>query len=147
MEEPKQSGSEQKGKNDKTYNFRNTSTRAKLETKNREKEDNIYSELPQYKNSDNACPLCIRPVKTGVESGICSRWFHYKSEGTIEERVLKEYPHETQYICIKDKEQKQLEVGRRKKKQKQKQNTKICKRSMNPPKKKIKYNRNPKSHT
>ena len=116
MEEPKYSGSEQKGKNDKTYNFRNTSTRAKLETKNREKEDNIYSELPQDKNSDNVCPLCIRPVKTGVESGICSRWFHYKSEGTIEERVLKEYPHETQYICIKDKEQKQLEVGRRKKK-------------------------------
>ena len=57
MEEPKYSGSEQKGKNDKTYNFRNTSTRAKLETKNREKEDNIYSELPQDKNSDNVCPL------------------------------------------------------------------------------------------
>ena len=115
MEEPKYSGSEQKGKNDKTYNFRNTSTRAKLETKNREKEDNIYSELPQDKNSDNVCPLWIRPVKTGVECGICSRWFHYKSEGITEERVLKEYPHETQYICIKDKEQKQLEVGRKKK--------------------------------
>ena len=50
-----------------------------------------------------------------MECGICSRWFHYKSEGITEERVLKEYPHETQYICIKDKEQKQLEVERRKK--------------------------------
>ena len=50
-----------------------------------------------------------------MECGICSRWFHYKSEGITEERVLKEYPHETQYICIKDKEQKQLEVGRKKK--------------------------------
>ena len=115
MEEPKYSGSEQKGKNDKTYNFRNTSTRAKLETKNREKEDKIDSELPQDKNSDmsnrDVCPLCIRPAKTGVECGICSRWFHYKSEGTTEERVLKESPRETQYICIKDKEQKQLEVA------------------------------------
>ena len=42
---------------------------------------------------------------------MCSRWFHYKCEATTEERVLKEYPHETHYICKKDNEQKQLEVA------------------------------------
>ena len=42
---------------------------------------------------------------------VCSRWFHYKCEGTIEERVLKEFPHETHYICKKGKERKQLEVA------------------------------------
>ena len=61
--------------------------------------DNINSELAQEENSDisnrDVCPLCNRPVKTGVECGICSRWFHYKCEGTTKERVLKEYPHET----------------------------------------------------
>ena len=101
--------------NDKTYNSRSTSTRARTETKKREKEDNINSELAQEDNSDisnrDVCPLCNRPVKTGVECGISSRWFHYKCEGTTEERVLKEYPHETHYICKKDNEQKQLEVA------------------------------------
>ena len=114
-EKLKYSDSEQQGKDDKTYNFRSTSTRAKIETKKRGKEDNINSELAQEENSDisnrDVCPLCNRPVKTGVECGICSRWFHYKCEGTTEERVLKEYPHETHYICKKDKEQKQLEVA------------------------------------
>ena len=114
-EKPKYSDSEQQGKDDKTYNFRTTSTRAKIETKKRGKEDNINSELAQEENSDisnrDVCPLCNRPVKTGVECGICSRWFHYKCEGTTEERVLKEYPHETHYICKKDNEQKQLEVA------------------------------------
>ena len=37
--------------------------------------------------------------------------FHYKCEGTTAERVLKEYPHETHYICKKHNEQKQLEVA------------------------------------
>ena len=32
VEEPKYSDSEQQGKDDKTYNFRSTSTRAKIET-------------------------------------------------------------------------------------------------------------------
>ena len=77
--------------------------------------DNINSELAQEENSDisnrDVCPLCNRPVKTGVECGICSRWFHYKCEGTTKERVLKEYPHETHYICKNDKKQKQLEVA------------------------------------
>ena len=116
-EKLKYSDSEQQGKDDKTYNFRSTSTRAKIETKKRGKEDNINSELAQEENSDisnrDVCPLCNRPVKTGVECGICSRWFHYKCEGTTEERVLKEYPHETHYICKKDKEQKELEVATR----------------------------------
>ena len=62
-------------------------------------------------NNRDVCPLCNRPVKTGVECGICSRWFHYKCEGTTKERVLKEYPHETHCICKKDNEQKQLEVA------------------------------------
>ena len=114
-EKPRYSDNEQQGKDDKTYNFRTTSTRAKIETKKRGKEDNINSELAQEENSDisnrDVCPLCNRPVKTGVECGICSRWFHYKCEGTTEERVLKEYPHETHYICKKDNEQKQLEVA------------------------------------
>ena len=44
---------------------------------------------------------------------MCSRWFHYKCEATTEERVLKEYPHETHYICKKNKEQNQLEVAMR----------------------------------
>ena len=101
--------------NDKTYNFRSTSTRAKIETKKSGKEDNINSELAQEDNSDisnrDVCPLCNRPVKTGVECGISSRWFHYKCEGTTEEKVLKKYAHETHYICKKDNEQKQLEVA------------------------------------
>ena len=92
MEEPKYSDCEQQDKDDKTYNFRSTSTRAKIEIKKRGKEDNINSELAQEENSDisnrDVCPLCNRPVKTGVECGICSRWFHYKCEGTTEERVL-----------------------------------------------------------
>ena len=47
MEELKYSDSEQQDKDDKTYNFRNTSTRAKIETKKREKKDHINSELAQ----------------------------------------------------------------------------------------------------
>ena len=47
-----------------------------METRKRGKEDNINSELAQEKNIDinnrNACPLCNRPVKTGVECAICS---------------------------------------------------------------------------
>ena len=83
---PKYSDSEQQGKYEKTYNFRSTSTRAKIETKKSGKEDNINSELAQQGNSDisnrDVCPLYNRPVKTGVKCGICSRWFHYKCEGT-----------------------------------------------------------------
>ena len=47
---PKYSDSEQQGKYDKTYNFRSTSTRAKIETKKRGKEDNINSEQAQEDN-------------------------------------------------------------------------------------------------
>ena len=53
---------------------------------------------------------CNRPVKIGVESAICSRWFHYNCEGATVEIVLKKYPQEICYICKEDKEQKQLEV-------------------------------------
>ena len=110
VEESNDSDSEQQGKDDKTYNFRSTSTREKIEMKKRGKEDNINSELAQEKSTDinnrDACPVCNRPVKTGVECGICSRWFHYKCEGTTEERVLEEYPQKIHYICKKDKEQK-----------------------------------------
>ena len=42
--------SEQQGKDGKTYNFRSTSTGAKLETKKRWKEDNLNSELAQEEN-------------------------------------------------------------------------------------------------
>ena len=49
--------------------------------KKRGKEDNMNSELAQEKSTDinnrGACPLCNRTVKTEVECGICSRWFHY----------------------------------------------------------------------
>ena len=62
-------------------------------------------------NNRDACPLCNRPVKTGVECGICSRWFHNRREGITEERVLKEYLQETHYICKKGEEQKQLELA------------------------------------
>ena len=83
--------------------------------KKRGKEDNINSELAQEKSTDiknrDACSLCNRSVKTGIEYGICSRWFHHKCEGSTEERVLKEYPQEIHYICKKVKEQKQLEVA------------------------------------
>ena len=71
VEGPKYSDNEHQGKDGKTYNFRSTSTRAKIETKKREKEDNINSELAQEENSDisnrDVCPLCNRSVKTGVE--------------------------------------------------------------------------------
>ena len=70
-EEPKYSDSEQQGEDSKTYNFRSTSTRAKIETEKKGKENNINSELAQEKNSDisnrHACPLCNRLVKTGAE--------------------------------------------------------------------------------
>ena len=46
------SDGELQGEDNKTYNFRSTSTQAKFETKKREKEDNINSELTQEKNSD-----------------------------------------------------------------------------------------------
>ena len=62
-------------------------------------------------NNRDACPLCNRPVKTGVECGICSRWFRNRREGITEERVLKEYLQETHYICKKGEEQKQLELA------------------------------------
>ena len=95
MEEPNFIDGEQQNEDGKTYNFRSTGTRAKIETKNSRKEDNINSALAQEKNSDlnnsDVYPLCKRPVKTGVECGICYRWFHYKCQGTSEERVLKEH--------------------------------------------------------
>ena len=52
MEEPKYNVSEQQVKDDKSYNFRSTSTRTKIETKKRRKEDNIDSGLTQEENSD-----------------------------------------------------------------------------------------------
>ena len=52
MEEPKYNVSEQQVKDDKSYNFRSTSTRAKIETKKGRKEDNIDSGLTQEENSD-----------------------------------------------------------------------------------------------
>ena len=47
MEEPKERDSEQKGGNNRTYNFRSVSTRAKIETKERGKDDNINPEIAQ----------------------------------------------------------------------------------------------------
>ena len=150
VEEPKYSDSDQQGQDNKTYNFSSTSTRAKIETKTREKEGNINSDPTHQKNSDinnrDVCPLCNRPVKMVVECGICNRWFHFKSEITTEERLVKECPHETHYICKKTKNrsnQKQklesLENNYKKKKpvQKQRKNRKICESFINPPKKKI----------
>ena len=77
MEEPKYSDYEDQVEDNNTYNFRSTSIRAKIETKKMGKGVNVSSEVTQEKNSDinssDACPLCNRPVKTGVEFGICSR--------------------------------------------------------------------------
>ena len=42
-------------------------------------------------------------VETGVQCGYCQRWFHFKYEGTIKEKVMQEYPEEMQHICKKDK--------------------------------------------
>ena len=50
VEEAKYSNSEQQGKDDKTYNFRSTSRRAKIETEKRGKEDKTNSELAQEEN-------------------------------------------------------------------------------------------------
>ena len=81
------------------HNFRSTSTRAKLETKKREKEDNINFELAHEKNSEinnrDLCLLCNRRVKIGVECEMCSEWFHYKYEGTTGENLVKEFLNET----------------------------------------------------
>ena len=52
VEEPKYSDGEKQGKDGKTYNFRSNSTRAKIETKKRGKEDNTSSKLAQEENSD-----------------------------------------------------------------------------------------------
>ena len=80
VEEPKYSDSEQQGEDDKTYSFRSASTRETVETKKRVKEDSISSELTQEKNTGinnrHILPLYNRLVKTEVECGICSRWFH-----------------------------------------------------------------------
>ena len=73
MEEPKYSDNEKHRKDNKTYNYRSTSTRERIEMKMRGKEDNINSELAQEKNTDinnrDPCPLCNRPLKTGLECG------------------------------------------------------------------------------
>ena len=94
MEESKDCDSEQHGKDDKTYNFRSTSTREKIEMKTRGKEGNINSELAQEESTDinnrDAYPVYNRSVKTGAERGIYKGWFHYKCERTTEERALKE---------------------------------------------------------
>ena len=45
MEEPKYSDSEKQGEDSKTCNFGSISTKAKLETRKRGKEDNINKEL------------------------------------------------------------------------------------------------------
>ena len=95
VEESKDSDREQQGKDDKAYNFRSAGTREKIEMKKKGKEDNTNSELAQEKSTDinnrDTCQVCNRPVKTGVECGIYTRWFHYKCEGAREERVLYEY--------------------------------------------------------
>ena len=78
-----------------------------LQPKKEGKEDKKNSDI----NNRDVCQLCNRHVKTGVEYGIHSRWLHYKFEGITEETVVKEYPHETYYICKNDKEQRQLEVA------------------------------------
>ena len=81
------------------HNFRSTSTRAKFETKKREKEDNINFELAHEKNFEinnrDLCLLCNRPVKTGVECEMCSEWFHHKYERATGEKLVKEFPNET----------------------------------------------------
>ena len=60
-QKPTYSHSEQQDKDEKTYNIRSTSTRAKIETIKTGKEDNINSELAQEDNSDisnrDTCPL------------------------------------------------------------------------------------------
>ena len=48
MKEPKYSDNDQSGEYNKTYNFRRTSTRPKIETKKR----GLNSKLTQEKNSD-----------------------------------------------------------------------------------------------
>ena len=67
VEEAKDSDSEQQDEDNKTYNFRSTHTREKIEMKKRGKQDNINSELTQEKSSDinntDACSVCNRPVK------------------------------------------------------------------------------------
>ena len=50
----------------------------------------------------DACPICDKYVKTGVQCGYCQRWFHFKCENITEEQVLKKYPAEQQYICMQD---------------------------------------------
>ena len=47
----------------------------------------------------NICSCCNKFVKTGIERGKCSNWFHYKSE----EQVKNLYPEDMQYICKKDR--------------------------------------------
>ena len=82
------SDSEQQSKGDKTISIilEVPVQVQKLKLKRVGKEDNISSDLAQEENSDisnrDVRPLCNRPVKTGVQCGICSRWFHYKCEGT-----------------------------------------------------------------
>ena len=38
-----------------------------------------------------------------MQCGYCSKWFHFKCEGTTKEKVMREYPEEMQHICKKDK--------------------------------------------
>ena len=99
MEEPKYSDSEQQDEDGKTYNIRSTSTREKIETKKKQKEDNINSELAKEKNIDinnrDVCSLCNRPVRTGIE------WGGDVVDGfitNVKEQQRKEYAQETLHL-------------------------------------------------
>ena len=55
------------------------------------------------------CNVCYQYVTTGVECGICKRWYHFQCEETTEEEITKIYPEEMNYICRKDKMTEQTE--------------------------------------
>ena len=151
-EEPKYSDSEKKRKTNRSYNFRSTSARAKIENKKKGIEGNTNPELTQQKNSDinnrNVCPLFNIPVKTEVECGMYRRWFHYRCEVTTVKREVKEFSDETHYICKKEKARNQrvatiMELRKQLQKEDESR-TKVevvSKRFMNPPKKKITYSK------
>ena len=102
------------------YNQNETKVTERLRTRSVSKEMNKSGDqLLTAQNSSNlekktkkirnvlrdACPICDKHIKTGVQYGYCLRWFHFKCENTTEEQVSKKYSAEKQYICMQDQHQ------------------------------------------
>lgn len=70
----------------------------------REEEDNKKEEEVNGESED-ICRQCMKTVKSGVYCGKCTRWWHYRCQGTTRDKVKSEYPDE-EYQCNECKEER-----------------------------------------